>query len=108
MITKQFISGKEIVMYSVGQAAARLRRHAGTLRRLERNGTIPPPKNRSPRGYRLYTAYELAALEWTFKTHGVGQGKSIPQGFSETLKKLFADIHRHLADPRQPLPKEAQ
>jgi len=106
MITKMMIHGHEIILFSVGQAGARLRRHAGTLRRLERDGQIPEPKNRSSRGYRLYTAWELTALEFAFKKHSCGQGKTMPPEFSETLKKLFSDIHRHIADRNHPLPKE--
>lgn len=93
-------------MYSVGQVAARIRRHAATLRRLERDGHIPPPKMRSPQGYRLYSTHEVAAIEHAFKHFACSQGKSMPMEFAATIKTLFDKIHRHYDNKTHPLPSE--
>jgi hypothetical protein len=94
MILEEKWSGNTIVLYSVGQAAARIGRTAKTVRRLEREGSIPAPFKRSRSGQRLYTLHECKAIEVCFKKHNIRERVKIPEAFITELADAFAALRQ--------------
>lgn len=111
MIEERTIGGHKILFYSVSQAAARISRHPGSVRQMERKGVIPSPFTRSEKQYRLYSMHELNALEHCFKSYNIKQGTEIPESFKIRLKDLFAAISKAYQSKTfsiEQLPKEAR
>ena len=107
MITKKRVANKEVILFSVGQAAARLHRSAATLRRLERTGRIPKPFHRSDDDYRLYSMHEVNCLEKAFIKFDCMRGKAFDPEFTRYLVLLFDAIHHHYRGHAVSLPTEA-
>lgn len=93
MIRKKTICGKEVLVYSIGQACARLKRHPCTIRRLERDGFIPAPWTRLENGYRVYTLHELNILEHIFKKYTLQRGVMFDAAAKGDLHNLFNKLH---------------
>lgn len=109
MIQEMLIGGNQIIMYSIGQAAARIDRSPQSMRRMERSGAIPAPFKRSDTGQRLYSIHECKALELCFKKHSLRERVKIPEAFTRELEDAFAALRQIYSLPKWTLtmiPKE--
>lgn len=93
MITKRTINNEQLLMYSIGQLCAAINRHPNTIRRLERDGVIPPSYLRSDKGYRLYTEHEMRIVKHLFKTLNLSRGVSFPEDTAHQFSELFERLH---------------
>ena len=107
MIKVQEIRGEEVHMYSIGQVAQRLERHAGSLRRLEKDGVIPQAFVRFENNYRAYTEHERNVLVFLFQKYDIRQGKALGEDFKKDLIDSFNQIHEYYREQADELPEGA-
>lgn len=108
MISKRYINGKEVPVYSIGQLAARIERHPGTLRKLQREGFLYEPTFRDERnGYRLYTIHEVNIIAFVFAKFTLQRGVKFPAEAKYLLQSLMEALHKHYEDDTSPIPAQA-
>lgn len=110
MIARAFINGKEVILYSVGQVAAKLQRHPDSIRRLQREGFIPDAYTRTEKGdYRMFTLHQVNILMYVFLRYNLRRGTPLTDDAKQCLHDLWSTLNKHYNDPaNHDMPEEAK
>jgi hypothetical protein len=85
------VNGQDTEFFTIGELADKLDRQRQTLRKWEREGTIPQAQYRSKTGRRLYTKQQIDAIIQTVDKYGLKQGQAIPADFKTEVFEAFKE-----------------
>jgi hypothetical protein len=84
------VNGQDVEFFTSGELADALDRQRQTIRKWEKEGTIPQAQYRSKTGRRLYTKEQVTAILSTVEKYGLKQGTAIPAEFKKEVFEAFA------------------
>jgi hypothetical protein len=98
-VGKYKIGGKELDLFTIKNVSKLFGYTTEAIRQKEHRGTIPPAFFKSPSGFRLYSAEEIAFLEYLFRDIlPTGRGYPTPQWAKDLAWEGFKLIRDEVMD----------